>query len=78
MRRAPHARAPADPQGACNNYAQLSGVRILLGWFESVVTPGFAVLTSSWYLRNEQTLRQGMYYSMSASCAQSRELAWSR
>jgi hypothetical protein len=28
--------------GACNNYAQLVGVRIVLGWFEAVVTPTFA------------------------------------
>lgn len=50
--------------GACNNYWQLSLVRTLLGWFESVVMPGFAVLTSSWYLRREQTLRQCIYSSM--------------
>lgn len=53
--------------GACNHYWDLSLVRVLLGWFESVVTPGFAVLTSSWYLRSEQTLRQGCYYAMSTS-----------
>jgi sugar phosphate permease len=29
---------------ACHNYAQLAAVRTLLGWFESVVTPGFALL----------------------------------
>ncbi|TXT12814.1 hypothetical protein VHUM_01215 [Vanrija humicola] len=49
---------------ACNNYASLAAVRTFLGWFEAVVTPGFAVLTASWYLRSEQTLRQGMYYAM--------------
>ena len=27
--------------GACNDYLQLSMVRMLLGWFECVVTPGF-------------------------------------
>ncbi len=27
--------------GACNNYLQLSMVRMLLGWFECAVTPGF-------------------------------------
>lgn len=51
--------------GACNNYIQLSFVRVLLGWFESVVTPGFAIFTTSWYLRKEQTLRQSCYYAMS-------------
>lgn len=51
--------------GAANNYAQLSALRFLLGWFESVVTPGFAIFTASWYLRKEQSLRQGLYYAMS-------------
>lgn len=51
--------------GACNNYAQLAAVRVLLGWFESVITPGFAIFTASWYLRREQGLRQALYYSMS-------------
>ncbi|TXT04784.1 hypothetical protein VHUM_04052 [Vanrija humicola] len=49
---------------ACNNYAQLAAVRTFLGWFEAVVTPGFALFTSSWYLRREQTHRQNLYYSM--------------
>lgn len=53
--------------GACNTYAQLAAVRVLLGWFESVVTPGFAIFTASWYLRKEQSLRQGLYYAMSES-----------
>lgn len=51
----------------CNSYATLAVVRVLLGWFESVVTPGFAIFTASWYLRREQTLRQSMYYAMSKS-----------
>lgn len=42
--------------GACNSYAQLAAVRTFLGWFESVVTPGFAIFTASWWLRREQTL----------------------
>lgn len=50
--------------GGCNHYWDLSLVRVLLGWFEAVVTPGFAVLTASWYLRKEQTLCQGFYFSM--------------
>lgn len=52
---------------ACNNYWQLAIVRVLLGWFESVITPGFLMLTVSWYLRKEQTLRQCLYYAMSES-----------
>ncbi|BEI80879.1 hypothetical protein CcaverHIS002_0200390 [Cutaneotrichosporon cavernicola] len=53
----------------CNNYASLAVVRVLLGWFESVVTPGFAIFTASWYLRREQTLRQSMYYAMNSCFA---------
>lgn len=48
----------------CNNYAQLAATRVFLGVFESAIIPGFAILTSSWYLRKEQTLRQCCYYSM--------------
>jgi MFS family permease len=50
---------------ACNNYDQLSAVRFFLGWFEAVVTPGFAIFSAAWYLRKEQSLRQGLYFSMS-------------
>jgi MFS family permease len=50
--------------GACTNYAQLAGVRIAIGALEAVIIPGFAILTSSWYLRKEQTFRQCLYYSM--------------
>lgn len=56
-------------QGACNNYAGLAVVRVFLGWFESVVTPGFAIYTSAWYLRREQTQRQTLYYSMNCCLA---------
>jgi MFS family permease len=55
--------------GACNNYAGLAVTRTFLGLFECVITPGFAILTTSWYLRSEQTLKQGLYYSMSKSPA---------
>lgn len=42
-------------------------MRSLLGCFIAATIPGFAILTSSWFLRGEQTLRQGLYYQMSAS-----------
>jgi len=48
--------------GACNNYAQLAAVRVLVGALEAAVIPGFAILTSSWYLRREQTFRQCLYF----------------
>ncbi|ORY31768.1 CNF01220-like protein [Naematelia encephala] len=52
--------------GACNTYAQLSVVRAILGWFEAVVTPGFALIVISWYKRSEATSRQMTYFAMNA------------
>ena len=50
--------------GGCNNYASLSVVRVLLGWFEAVITPGFLLIIGSWYLKRESTARQMLYYAM--------------
>ncbi|WVQ66637.1 uncharacterized protein L199_004822 [Kwoniella botswanensis] len=52
--------------GACNNYAQLSGVRIVLGWFECCITPGFLLITISWWKRQEATLRSSMFFAMNS------------
>lgn len=38
-------------------------VRTLLGAAESVVTPGFALLTARFYTRQEQPLRFAIWYS---------------
>lgn len=40
------------------------GFRPFLLTFPS--TPGFAIFTSTWWLRREQGLRQGLYYSMNS------------
>lgn len=41
----------------------LMAVRTLLGAAESVVTPGFALLTARFYTRQEQPLRFALWYS---------------
>ncbi|WVQ72932.1 hypothetical protein IAR50_002494 [Cryptococcus sp. DSM 104548] len=50
--------------GLCQNYAQLSALRVLLGWFECAVTPGFLLIVSSWYKRSESTLRSCFFFAM--------------
>ncbi|KAK8858401.1 hypothetical protein IAR55_002628 [Kwoniella newhampshirensis] len=50
--------------GLCNNYLQLSMCRVLLGWFECAVTPGFLLIVASWYKRSEATLRSCFFFAM--------------
>ncbi|WWD04633.1 hypothetical protein V865_002704 [Kwoniella europaea PYCC6329] len=50
--------------GLCNDYLQLSMCRVLLGWMECAVTPGFLLIVASWYKRSEATLRSCMYFAM--------------
>lgn len=45
------------------NFAGFAAVRFLLGAAESVVTPGFALICARFYLRQEQPLRTGIWYS---------------
>lgn len=48
---------------ACKDWTDLMLVRFFLGVFESTVTPGFVLITSQWYKRQEQPLRIGIWYS---------------
>ncbi|KAJ5984599.1 MFS allantoate transporter [Penicillium waksmanii] len=48
---------------AAKNYPGAVAIRFLLGVFEAAVTPGFALLTSQWYTRNEQGRRVNLWYS---------------
>ncbi|WWC95248.1 hypothetical protein V866_002107 [Kwoniella sp. B9012] len=50
--------------GFCNNYGQLSATRVLLGWFEAPITTGFLLIISSWYKREESTLRSSCFFAM--------------
>lgn len=49
----------AAPEG----FGGLMAVRTLLGAAESVVTPGFALLTARFYTRQEQPFRFSLWYS---------------
>jgi ACS family allantoate permease-like MFS transporter len=48
---------------AVTNFAGAVAIRFFLGVFEAAVTPGFALLTSQWYTKEEQGLRTGIWFS---------------
>ncbi|KAH3671158.1 hypothetical protein OGAPHI_000869 [Ogataea philodendri] len=50
-------------QAASQNYASYLAMRLLLGIFESGITPAFVILTSQWYKREEQFLRSALWFS---------------
>ncbi|PON30922.1 major facilitator superfamily transporter [Trichoderma gamsii] len=45
----------------CKNYASLLALRIVLGIFESCVSPSMIIITAMWYKRQEQPLRFGIW-----------------
>lgn len=47
---------------ASNNYGSLVATRFLLGLFEALCLPAFAMVTSAWYRRAEQPLRVAAWY----------------
>ncbi|THU84915.1 MFS general substrate transporter [Dendrothele bispora CBS 962.96] len=47
---------------ACHSFGGLLVVRLLLGVFEGAVTPGFMIVTSMFYTRDEQTKRTGWWF----------------
>lgn len=49
--------------GVCNNFRGFMAVRFLLGAAEAAVAPGFALIVSIFYRRNEQPLRQGIWFA---------------
>lgn len=49
---------------ACHNFAGIAANRFLLGVVEAVVNPGFVLIMSMWYTRDEQPLRLVAYYCM--------------
>ncbi|KAF5245011.1 hypothetical protein FANTH_7479 [Fusarium anthophilum] len=48
---------------ACHNFGGLLVVRFLLGVAEATITPGFMLLTSTWYTRDEMPTRVGIWFS---------------
>ncbi|KAJ5776379.1 MFS allantoate transporter [Penicillium nucicola] len=49
--------------GSAKNFHSLAAARFFLGVFESCLNPGFVLVTSSWWKREEQPARVGLWYS---------------
>lgn len=49
--------------GAATNFATLMVLRVLLGVFESIISPGFSLITSLWYKPSEHSLRHGIWFA---------------
>jgi MFS family permease len=49
--------------GSCKSFATLAPARFFLGVFESCLNPGFVLISSSWWKREEQAARIGLWYS---------------
>ncbi|KZV69757.1 MFS general substrate transporter [Peniophora sp. CONT] len=49
---------------ACHSFGGLLAVRLLLGICEGAITPGFLLVTSMFYTREEQTRRVGYWFLM--------------
>ncbi|KAF2186120.1 MFS general substrate transporter [Zopfia rhizophila CBS 207.26] len=48
---------------ACHNYYDLSAQRFFLGFLEAGISPMFMLIVGSFYKKNEQALRMGIWYS---------------
>lgn len=53
----------ATCHGAVNSMASLTALRVLLGVFESSITPGLTLLTGIWYKRSEHAMRHGIWFA---------------
>ncbi|SJL00803.1 related to permease of the major facilitator superfamily [Armillaria ostoyae] len=49
---------------ACSSFGGLFAVRFILGVCEGAITPGFMIVTSMFYTREEQTKRTGYWFLM--------------
>ncbi|KAF5386907.1 hypothetical protein D9615_001594 [Tricholomella constricta] len=49
---------------ACKSFGALFAVRFILGMCEGAITPGFMIVTSMFYTRQEQTRRVGYWFLM--------------
>lgn len=47
---------------AATNFRTLAVARFFLGIFESCLNPGFVLITSSWWKREEQVSRTAVWY----------------
>lgn len=55
--------------GAANNFVSLTVLRVLLGVFESTISPGFTLITGIWYKPSEHALRTCIWFSGNAFAA---------
>nr|XP_018259481.1 uncharacterized protein I303_08410 [Kwoniella dejecticola CBS 10117]OBR81639.1 hypothetical protein I303_08410 [Kwoniella dejecticola CBS 10117] len=53
---------------ACNNLRDLMIVRAILGLAESTVSPGFLIIVTAWYKREEQTVRIMLFFWVLMCC----------
>jgi ACS family allantoate permease-like MFS transporter len=51
-------------QAACTSFGGLLACRFILGMCEGAITPGFMIVTSMFYTRQEQTRRVGIWFLM--------------
>lgn len=49
--------------GSCTSFGPFMAARFFLGVFESCLNPGFVLITSSWWKREEQPARIAIWYS---------------
>jgi len=54
--------ATLSATGSATNFATLAVGRFFLGVFESCLNPGFVLITSSWWKREEQSARVALWY----------------
>ncbi|KAF8077689.1 major facilitator superfamily domain-containing protein [Lyophyllum atratum] len=52
---------------ACKSFGALFAVRFILGMCEGAITPGFMIVTSMFYTREEQTRRVGYWFLMNGA-----------
>ena len=49
--------------GAASNFASLVTLRVFLGCLESVISPGFSLITGLWYKPSEHAWRHGIWFA---------------
>jgi MFS family permease len=49
--------------GAASDFAGIVALRVLLGVFETTISPGLSLVTSLWYKRSEHASRHGIWFA---------------
>ncbi|KAF2503227.1 MFS general substrate transporter [Lophium mytilinum] len=55
--------------GAVNSFASLMAIRFFLGALESVISPGFSLITGLWYKPSEHGWRHGIWFAGNGTAA---------